>query len=281
MGMLLYYQFIIVGRRKGKRPCGSCSSSGALPPRSFARRSPEHRQAARPLRARRTAEQSIPGAEEWRSRCSLVRRRCSRFRCSRRPTSSRRRGSRANRGSIEPSPTCRARTRFARRSAMSSGIGNAPINQHQAIVARKLAGEIAGMTIPPRKGAVIILLGRWGNRSTNLPVLLQCLDDPDPIIRKNALMGIGRFQDPRSLAPAVRCLHDPATCSEAREGTALTRPCSGNGDAAAAGAEGRVIASGGAARAKRCWHATEFAGRASRHHGRPSAGALRRRRMPG
>jgi HEAT repeat protein len=48
-----------------------------------------------------------------------------------------------------------------------------------------------------------------------LPTLHQCLVDPNPQVRRDALAAIGRFQDARSVEPVLRCLHDPATRSEA------------------------------------------------------------------
>src|SRR5262249_23756377 len=77
-------------------------------------------------------------------------------------------------------------------------------DQHQSVVARKLADDIRTAPVVHRT-LLIRALGVWAT-TKEIPVLIQLLSDDDINTRNEVLQVIGKLRDERTVRPVIRCL---------------------------------------------------------------------------
>jgi HEAT repeat protein len=101
---------------------------------------------------------------------------------------------------------------FTRKAAVERLVTLKPNNQ-RAEVARKLV-EMTEDPSPFIRRPAVAALGVWGSND-ELPALHKALEHEDPFTRHEALKYVGRFRDPRSLAPLMRWFRDGLARGEA------------------------------------------------------------------
>jgi HEAT repeat protein len=103
---------------------------------------------------------------------------------------------------------------FTRRNALARLATMQPNNQ-RAEIAKKLV-ELSTIDNPHIRRPAITALGVWGSKD-NVPALITAIEHDDSHTRGEALKVIGRFRDPRTVAPVIRCFRDFLTRADAEQ----------------------------------------------------------------
>jgi serine/threonine protein kinase len=101
---------------------------------------------------------------------------------------------------------------FKRRDALMRLATMQP-NDQRAEIATKLVA-LAENDNPFIRQAAVAALGVWGT-AKEVPALVQALEHPDVFTRREALKVIGRFRDPQTLDPVIRCFREFRTRADA------------------------------------------------------------------
>jgi hypothetical protein len=101
---------------------------------------------------------------------------------------------------------------ITRRDALQRLATMQPNNQ-RAEVAKKLI-ELTEIDNPHIRRPAVVALGVWGS-AEEVPALLKAMEHQDVFTRREALKVIGRFRDPQTVAPVIRCFRDFRTRADA------------------------------------------------------------------
>jgi hypothetical protein len=101
---------------------------------------------------------------------------------------------------------------FTRRDALTRLATMQP-TKHRAEIAEKLV-ELTENDSPHIRRPAVVALGVWGS-ANDVPALIKAMEHDDPFTRREALKVIGRFRDPQTLAPVIRCFRDFLTRADA------------------------------------------------------------------
>jgi hypothetical protein len=104
------------------------------------------------------------------------------------------------------------RNRFTLKEALER-LATMPPNDQRGEVAKKLVA-LAEIGDPFIRRPAVAALGAWGGPE-EMPALIKTLAHSDVVTRREGLKVIGRFRDPQTVVPVIRCFRDSFTRAEA------------------------------------------------------------------